>query len=132
MDSVPFLQDHAKLTLRWGHVIAGVLWIGMLWFFNWVNSAFAPTMDAETKKKVVPELMPRALFWFRWGAAWTWILGALLLFLLYYMGPYTIAGSADHPAFGTWIQAFFKSVQKFLTSVSRTGKKPELLIDRGF
>ena len=67
MNDIPFLADHAQLSLRWGHVIAGVLWIGMLWFFNWVNSAFAPTMDGETKRKVVPELMPRALFWFRWA-----------------------------------------------------------------
>ena len=43
-------------------------------------------MDAETKKKVVPELMPRALFWFRWGAAFTWITGVLLLLLVYYHG----------------------------------------------
>jgi len=69
---------------RWIHVVAGVLWIGLLYFFNWVNSAFVPTMDAETKKKVVPELMPRALFWFRWGAAWTWITGILLAGLIYY------------------------------------------------
>ena len=55
---------------KWLHVIAGIMWIGLLYFFNFVNTAFAPTMDAETKKKVVPELMPRTLYWFRWGAAW--------------------------------------------------------------
>jgi uncharacterized membrane protein len=71
---------------RWIHVVAGVLWIGLLYFFNWVNSGFAPTMDAETKKKVVPELMPRALFWFRWGAAFTWVTGVLLLLMVYYHG----------------------------------------------
>lgn len=71
---------------RWIHVVAGVLWIGLLYFFNWVNSGFAPTMDAETKKKVVPELMPRALFWFRWGAAFTWVTGVLLLLIVYYHG----------------------------------------------
>jgi len=75
-----------ELADRWLHFGAGVLWIGLLYFFNWVNSAFAPTMDAETKKKVVPELMPRALYWFRWGAAFTWITGVLLLFLVYYHG----------------------------------------------
>jgi uncharacterized membrane protein len=62
------------------------LWIGLLYFFNWVNSAFAPTMDGDTKKKVVPELLPRALFWFRWGAAWTWFTGVLLLALVFYHG----------------------------------------------
>ncbi len=71
---------------RWAHVIAGITWIGLLYFFNWVNSGFAPTMDAETKKKVVPELMPRALYWFRWGAAYTWVTGVLLLLLVFYHG----------------------------------------------
>ncbi len=71
---------------RWFHVLAGIIWIGLLWFFNWVNANFAPTMDAETKKKVVPELMPRALFWFRWGAAFTWLTGVFLLLLVYYHG----------------------------------------------
>ena len=56
---------------RWGHIVAGITWIGLLYFFNWVNGPFAATLDADAKKKVVPELMPRALFWFRWGAAWT-------------------------------------------------------------
>jgi uncharacterized membrane protein len=71
---------------RWAHVVAGITWIGLLYFFNWVNSGFAPTMDAETKKKVVPELMPRALYWFRWGAAYTWITGVLLLLMVFYHG----------------------------------------------
>ena len=69
---------------RWFHVFFGILWIGLLYFFNWVNGPFAATMDAETKKKVVPELMPRALYWFRWGAAFTWITGVLLLMIVYY------------------------------------------------
>jgi uncharacterized membrane protein len=71
---------------RWIHVVAGITWIGLLYFFNWVNSAFAPTMDAETKKKVIPELIPRTLYWFRWGAAYTWVTGVLLLLLVYYHG----------------------------------------------
>ncbi|MFQ5507222.1 MAG: urate hydroxylase PuuD, partial [Planctomycetota bacterium] len=69
---------------RWIHVVAGILWIGLLYFFNWVNGPFAATMDGETKKKVVPELMPRTLYWFRWGAAWTWFSGVLLLLLVFY------------------------------------------------
>jgi uncharacterized membrane protein len=79
---------------RWLHVIAGILWIGLLYFFNWVNSAFAPTMDAETKRKVVPELLPRALYWFRWGAAFTWITGVVLLTLVFYHGRAIFGGSA--------------------------------------
>lgn len=70
--------------LRWLHIAAGILWIGLLYFFNLVNGPFAAKLDGETKKKVVPELMPRALYWFRWGAAFTWISGILLLMIVFY------------------------------------------------
>src|SRR5437762_13855970 len=72
--------------LRWLHVVAGIMWIGHLWFFNFVNAHLAKTYDADSKKKVVPELMPRALYWFRWGAAWTWVTGFLLLIFVYIIG----------------------------------------------
>ena len=80
------VSDLLQVLFRWAHIVAGILWIGLLFFFNWINGAFAKTLDAETKKKVIPELMPRALFWFRWGAAWTWITGIALLALVYYHG----------------------------------------------
>lgn len=88
MDIMNFLES----LFRWIHVIAGIIWIGHLYFFNFVNSVFVPTMDAETKKKVVPELMPRALYWFRWGAAFTWVTGVLLLFMVYYHGAFLWEG----------------------------------------
>ncbi len=80
--------DSATVTLmilRWFHFIFGITWIGLLYFFNLVNVPFAKTMDAETKKKVVPQLMPRALWWFRWAAmitfltGWIYIIGKLQL-----------------------------------------------------
>src|SRR5688572_28604465 len=80
----PTTLDVIQSLLRWIHVAAGIVWIGHLYFFNWVNANFAPTLDAESKKKVVPELMPRALFWFRWGAAFTWVTGVILLLLVFY------------------------------------------------
>jgi uncharacterized membrane protein len=82
----PEVDNWLQLIFRWLHVIAGVMWIGHLWFFNFVNGQVAKTYDADSKKKVVPELMPRALYWFRWGAAYTFITGILLLGLVYYMG----------------------------------------------
>lgn len=80
------VNDLLNLFLRWAHVVAGVIWIGHLYFFNWVNAHFAKALDGPTKKIVVPELMPRALYWFRWGAAWTWITGILLGGIIYYHG----------------------------------------------
>ena len=82
----PEINNWLQLIFRWLHVLAGVMWIGHLWFFNFVNGPLAKTYDADSKKKVVPELMPRALYWFRWGAAYTFITGILLLGLIYYMG----------------------------------------------
>ncbi len=79
--------DAGIALFRWSHFVAGVIWIGHLYFFNWVNAHFQGKMDAPTKQKVNPELLPRALYWFRWGAAITWITGFVLLFALYYHGP---------------------------------------------
>ncbi len=82
----PEVNNWVQLILRWAHVVVGIIWIGHLYFFNWVNGPFQGKMDGPTKKVVNPELMPRALFWFRWGAAWTWITGILLAVLVYYHG----------------------------------------------
>jgi uncharacterized membrane protein len=91
----PEVNNWLQLIFRWGHVIAAVMWIGHLWFFNFVNTPLQGKLDAGTKKLVVPELMPRALFWFRWGAAWTWITGILLLGIIYYQTK-TVLFDQDH------------------------------------
>jgi len=80
------VSEWLNLIFRWTHLAAGVMWIGHLWFFNFVNSQLAKTYDPDSRKKVLPELMPRALYWFRWGAAYTFITGILLLFLVYWFG----------------------------------------------
>jgi uncharacterized membrane protein len=65
-------------------VIAGITWIGHLYFFNFVNLQLQGAIDDATKKAVNPQLMPRALWWFRWGAMVTFIMG-LILFTINYM-----------------------------------------------
>ena len=102
-------MDGLEPIFRWMHILAGVLWIGLLFFFNWVNSAFVPTLDAETKKKVLPELLPRTLYWFRWGAAWTWITGVVLLMLVFYTGGEFIEG--QDKTFHLADEEFFKSLE---------------------
>ena len=79
-------SEYLQPLLRWIHIVAGIAWIGHLYFFNFVNANVMPTLDGETKKKVVPEIMPRALWWFRMGALWTWITGVLMLMLVFYHG----------------------------------------------
>jgi len=75
-----------EAIFRWIHIVAGIMWIGHLYFFNFVNVPVQGKLDGDTKKKVNPELLPRALFWFRWGAAWTWVSGLLLLALVFWHG----------------------------------------------
>ena len=82
METTEILQA----LFRWIHVVAGIMWIGHLYFFNFVNGPFEGTLDGGAKKTVVPQLRPRALYWFRWGAAWTWVTGVLLVLLVYYHG----------------------------------------------
>jgi uncharacterized membrane protein len=78
------LFDNLQILLRWLHVIAGITWIGLLYFFNFVNVPLQGSLDDAGKKAVNPKLMPRALWWFRWGAMITFLVG-LLLFVMIYM-----------------------------------------------
>ena len=76
--------SNVSILVRWIHVIAGITWIGHLYFFNFVNVPLQGALDDATKKAVNPKLMPRALWWFRWGAMITFLAG-LVLFTLTYM-----------------------------------------------
>jgi uncharacterized membrane protein len=83
---MPEILDYISILSRWLHIAAGITWIGMLYFFNFVNGPFVGTMDGDTKKKVIPELAPRALYWFRWGAAFTWFYGVIMLVIIFHYG----------------------------------------------
>lgn len=98
----PDVNNWLQLIFRWAHVVAGIIWIGHLYFFNWVNGPFMAKLDGPTKKIVSPELMPRALFWFRWGAAWTWITGILLATLVYYHGK-VVFEDPTSPSSNSWL-----------------------------
>jgi uncharacterized membrane protein len=78
--------DWAGLLLRWVHFLAGITWIGLLYFFNLINAAFLKSLDGPTKNIVIPKLMPAALNWFRHGATVTVLAGIVLYFHLYSKG----------------------------------------------
>jgi uncharacterized membrane protein len=75
------------LLIRWIHVIAGITWIGHLYFFNFVNGPMQGKLDGPTKKVLNPQLMPRALWWFRWGAMITFLMGLTLFTMIYMYTP---------------------------------------------
>lgn len=65
-------------VLQWAHVLFGILWIGLLYYFNFVQTPVMPSVPAELKPGVSKYIAPKALFYFRWGAALTVLTGLLL------------------------------------------------------
>lgn len=129
------------MLLRWIHFIAGITWIGLLYFFNFVNIPFGKTMDGGVKKAVVPELMPRALWWFRWGAMYTFLSGVLYMYWKYWVTGTGWSGDSGlmSSAAGQWITlgALFGTImwfnvwfiiwpaQKKIIGWVKAGDKPE-------
>jgi hypothetical protein len=92
----PSGADVAHAALRWTHFVAGITWIGLLYFFNLVNVRLQKNMDADTKKKVNPELLSRTLWYFRWGAVVTVLAG------LTYYAMYILAVEARNAGLNPW------------------------------
>jgi uncharacterized membrane protein len=70
--------DLVNGLLQWLHVFFGITWIGLLYYFNFVQTPVMPTVPAELKPGVSKYIAPKALFYFRWGAAFTVLTGLLL------------------------------------------------------
>lgn len=81
------LFTNLSLLIRWLHVLVGIIWIGHLYFFNFVNVPLQGTLDDAAKKAVNPKLLPRALWWFRMGAMATFVLGLVLFTMIYMYTP---------------------------------------------
>ncbi len=65
----------AEFWLRWLHYFFGILWIGHLYYFNFSQGAFLAEADAATKTAVAQKLTPKTMYWFRWGAMFTFLTG---------------------------------------------------------
>jgi uncharacterized membrane protein len=74
----PPTGDLVNGVLQWLHVFFGITWIGLLYYFNFVQTPVMPTVPAELKPGVSKYIAPKALFYFRWGAAFTVLTGLLL------------------------------------------------------
>ncbi|MGF1463871.1 MAG: urate hydroxylase PuuD [Maricaulaceae bacterium] len=71
-------HQFGQAFLRWTHVVAGIMWIGLLWYFNFVQIPNMPRIPDEQKPAIGKVIAPAALFWFRWGAAFTVLTGLLV------------------------------------------------------
>lgn len=68
----------SRFFMRWLHVLSGVMWIGLLWYFNFVQTPSMPKIPDEQKPAIGKVIAPAALFWFRWAALATIVTGLLL------------------------------------------------------
>ncbi len=103
--------DYAWWTffIRWLHVLSGFMWIGLLWYFNFVQTPSMPKIPDEQKPAISKVIAPAALFWFRWAALSTIVFGLILAYMQGYLGPALSLGLTDNVArhaaigFGMWL-----------------------------
>ena len=97
---------------RWLHVLSGVMWIGLLWYFNFVQTPSMAKIADEHKPAVTKHIAPEALFWFRWAALATIVTGLILAQMNGYVESALALGLTDgvakHAAigFGMWLGLF--------------------------
>src|SRR6058998_3864056 len=94
-------KDGAEFLLRWLHFLSGITWIGLLYYFNFVQGPFFAEADAATKSVATQKLVPRALWWFRWSASLTFLTGALII------ANRAAARPPDVPVMNPWAAAIF-------------------------
>ncbi len=104
--------DHTWFAFffRWLHVISGVMWIGLLWYFNFVQIPNMPNIPDEQKPAIGKVIAPAALWWFRWGAMATIVTGLILAAMNGYLGSAVALGLTDSGAstpigIGMWLGA---------------------------
>ncbi|HEY1631260.1 MAG TPA: urate hydroxylase PuuD [Rhizomicrobium sp.] len=89
-------------VIRWLHIISGVMWIGLLWYFNFVSTPTTPSIPAELRPALGKYITPAALFWFRWSAMATIVFGILLAGMnRYIVQAFTLDGFDANGPFST-------------------------------
>jgi uncharacterized membrane protein len=84
-----------QAILRWAHLFFGILWIGLLYYFNFVQIRVMPAIPAELKPAISKHIAPEALFWFRWSALATVLAGVVLAHLNGYLVQVLTLGALD-------------------------------------
>ena len=74
-------QNSLAFLLRWVHLLAGITWVGLLYYFNFVQGEYFKEADGGAKADVIQKMVPKALWWFRWAAIFTFLSG---LYLIHY------------------------------------------------
>ena len=73
------MEELFNMLFRFGHILVGITWIGLLYYFNFIQTEYFKEADEDARKDAVAKLAPRALWWFRWAAFLTFLTGLALL-----------------------------------------------------
>jgi uncharacterized membrane protein len=92
----PDPEIFGQAVLRWLHVLSGILWIGLLYYFNFVQIRKMPEIPAELKPAVSKYIAPEALFWFRWAAFFTWVFGLGIAGARHYLPQVVTLDAIEH------------------------------------
>ena len=93
-----------SFLFRWFHVLSGVMWIGLLWYFNFVQIPSMPKIPDEQKPAISKVIAPTALFWFRWAALATMVTGLILAGMNGYLAPALSLQKGVHTiGIGMWL-----------------------------
>ena len=76
------MEELFNMLFRWGHILVGITWIGLLYYFNFVQTEYFKEAEESARKDAVAKLAPRALWWFRWAALFTFLTGLVLLYFI--------------------------------------------------
>ncbi|MBK8063591.1 MAG: urate hydroxylase PuuD [Betaproteobacteria bacterium] len=96
-------MDYIPALSRWFHIMAGIMWLGLLYYFNFVQAQALKDAQADgTSAGIAKHVAPRALFWFRWAAVLTWLTGATLLGK-HFVTAFTLQGSHLPIGIGAWL-----------------------------
>jgi uncharacterized membrane protein len=107
-------MQNTDWIFRWFHIMAGIMWIGLLYYFNFVNVAAVKEATAAGEASPISKyVVPRALLYFRWGAVVTWIFGAALLSNFHgpnggngFVDAFTLQGAMAPIGIGAWLGTF--------------------------
>ncbi len=128
------MPQEVLIVVRWIHFLAGITWIGLLYFFNLVNSRAAATIDASARPHLTTTLLPRALAWFR-HSAWVTVLAGLVIIWFNYWSVRSIAEDNGTKTITTGgvlgiimllnVWGLIWPNQKKIIAATRAGEKPD-------
>lgn len=123
-----------NFVVRWIHFVAGIIWIGLLYFFNLVNTPTMKVIDASARPAVVTTLLPRALAWFRHSAWVTVLAGLVLIYQLYWRNGHVVDTTSAKTIFSGTILGLIMLFnvwmliwpnQKKIIAATGKGEKPD-------